>query len=915
MTTTKVKTNYYIPQINSAKIERATETSASGTVIVRDGEYISISNSLELIYMTETYPEEFKDGYTDIIVSVTFASDIKEEMEKHFNNYLEDGVLTEKTITTWGVTTSRKVMRNKYSADGFIMIKDGVEQKYVEYKRTTSESRVGTALYIKEQYYDDMIRWSRLNISEEDVKDIPAFRSYESLVLSSIEATIDIKPENILLVNEEMSDKFMWAMSVTRLDGDKLIVNDEEVEVENSLWDGEALLDSSCFVDEYEGHGFMLLRNHFTKTAAFNTNIQQFCADNGITTVTDMFGVEHNVEDIKLILNPTCIKLFKFKNIFGGMKETWDYLLANLIPYFGICKTDHESKFGSYQNFTYQFLNSLPFDEADLRAMLTDDLKYLDALKNDDRVFKMDLGGSHNSQTPTTKDMLIDLMEINPDIQYTNIFKTVRKDRTDNFTRALRRGKIKMPYSDNSTLFGNPYEYLHFAIFGNREWVQPLEGWSVYCPRYNDGEEVAMFRSPHIATGNVMFATNRTHELLDRYFNLSNNIVVINSIGVPVLDCLQGADFDSDFALMCREPHVLARAKEVNGKFLIPKNAVPTNKIDGYTFADCAKIDNKIADNKIGSICNLAQVLQSYYWTLYFANREDKRLAEVTGLISKLSSLSQLEIDKSKKYFSFSMSKMLQSITEEAIELGLPVEEKQKKVLSAEKAERYKELVADGSEEAQHQIKMMLLSERIKKPSFFQYIQPDVKASFSDEFNCPMCTLQLIIDEQKKASRTKKMEAEQILTIMDANKANREQINKIYAAMKATKEAVNYIAFQTRSKSINALEARQRTEAAINNLFIEEVKKIKVSEATMCRMIEQLSFWSDAKKKKSDLNGLGSQALGWLYGTFKDRFLPCIKQSEEPIEVLVEVLDGDYDLEFYGVHYKRVLQKPTATLN
>lgn len=47
--------------------------------------------------------------------------------------------------------------------------------------------------------------------------------------------------------------------------------------VKNTLFDGQALIDSSIFPDW--GNGYILLRHHFCKMAAFNTNIQLFFKD------------------------------------------------------------------------------------------------------------------------------------------------------------------------------------------------------------------------------------------------------------------------------------------------------------------------------------------------------------------------------------------------------------------------------------------------------------------------------------------------------------------------------------------------------------------------------------------------------------------------------------------------------------
>ena len=90
---------------------------------------------------------------------------------------------------------------------------------------------------------------------------------------------------------------------------------EEETEIENVIWDGEALLDVSEFERAgYSDKGMMLLRNRFFKTCAFNTNLQKWFKDNGITTVGQLAGytTARKVEDIKLVITESSLKYLKF---------------------------------------------------------------------------------------------------------------------------------------------------------------------------------------------------------------------------------------------------------------------------------------------------------------------------------------------------------------------------------------------------------------------------------------------------------------------------------------------------------------------------------------------------------------------------------------------------------------------------
>ena len=109
----------------------------------------------------------------------------------------------------------------------------------------------------------------------------------------------------------------------------------ERVIITNSIWDGQSLMDKSLF-GEYEQYGMVLLRNRFFKSCCFNTNIQEFFADHGITRLDQIrgFTLAKNIEDIKLITTPSSIKYLKF-----GRLRDW---LRRTDPLFGVVK--HEKK-------------------------------------------------------------------------------------------------------------------------------------------------------------------------------------------------------------------------------------------------------------------------------------------------------------------------------------------------------------------------------------------------------------------------------------------------------------------------------------------------------------------------------------------------------------------------------------------
>jgi hypothetical protein len=137
---------------------------------------------------------------------------------------------------------------------------------YVRYKRTASSARVGNCYFIQEKYKNKMEEWALAGLSYDNqkVKENPvSFESYQALTLSNICASVKIPKKAILIIPDAKS---LFKDDCYAVSGNgALKVERKEVEIENTIWDGEGLLDESCFKELDEPHSMMLLRNKFFK--------------------------------------------------------------------------------------------------------------------------------------------------------------------------------------------------------------------------------------------------------------------------------------------------------------------------------------------------------------------------------------------------------------------------------------------------------------------------------------------------------------------------------------------------------------------------------------------------------------------------------------------------------------------------
>lgn len=214
-------------------------------------------------------------------------------------------------------------------AEGFTIInQDGSEYNYKLYIRSSSKSRNGECLFTKEELHEAMTLWNRMGIELEEGVDIDlaSLQGYESLNSSGIIDTIEINPDNILMIEDYKSVFNHMADVVTLDDNGDLTNNYEETEISNNIFDVQSLLDSSFFPNN---KGMMLLRNHMYKLANLNTNIEEYYRDqaeksgkdNDTWVIQDMFGNDMKVSEIKMISSPNSLKTLKFSYLIGDGSE------------------------------------------------------------------------------------------------------------------------------------------------------------------------------------------------------------------------------------------------------------------------------------------------------------------------------------------------------------------------------------------------------------------------------------------------------------------------------------------------------------------------------------------------------------------------------------------------------------------
>lgn len=538
--------------------------------------------------------------------------------------------------------------------------------KYCRMKRSSGSSRVGKCLFINEPLFKPILKFSSGGIELKDGQevDLAAYESYISLPSSSIIDTLPISAENILLIDDYES-VFREDVIETHNENGWLTTSEKNCEISNSIWDGQSLIDVSLMGD-YSCYGMVLLRNLMFKSCCFNCNIQQWFKDNNITDISQLSGKTRakRIEDVKLITTPNSIKYLKF--------DTLDNWLDNLYPRFGVVKHDKKTHFfgGRLVQTHYQLINTLQLSKDEVQEFLQESLDFAQLLRDNPAVVRYyikypDIDEFEPMQKPMLdkNDVVYNLMCINDNFTKTKYYQEFLHDLLASYYKNLKNGHVYVN-GNYSTLLGNPMEMLQQSI-GVFNGESQIGVGNIHNIRFEYDKTLLGSRSPHVTMGNIWLANNKENKLIDCYFNLTEEIVCINSIGENVLQRLSGADFDSDTVLLTDNEILIRAAKRNYNVFKTPTSFVTAQKVKRYyTPEEQADLDIKTSVNKIGEIINLSQELNSLLWDKMYHGSSYNDIKELYYDICQLDIMSGIEIDKAKKEFDVNNSKELDKMRE-----------------------------------------------------------------------------------------------------------------------------------------------------------------------------------------------------------------------------------------------------------
>ncbi|GGL55722.1 hypothetical protein [Sporolactobacillus putidus] len=801
---------------------------------------IDDGDKLKEIY--ESKKQETEDRIKELELSKTSEKILKSE--KELLSYFEN-VLKKVDDNFEGMNASD--LRKYLYENGFTIGR----KHYVHYKRSAAKSRTGQCLFINDKFVKPMIDWSRMNLSFVEGQEIDLARllSAECLVSTSIEKTIKIDPHHILII-DDLPDTLNTMANVVEMKNGSLTVDRRTTDIESCLTDGEALLDAGKFED---GQSMMLLRQHMFKAAAFATNLQTFFEDiykkremvipYDEWETENMFHETIPVKNIEMVVTPSCCKFLRFAYLKESKKEMWHYWV-NLVDknehqIFGVCKHEKPSKLGYdtgnhiLQQTSYQMINSMKMKSEDMDDILKYELNYIDKLKNDSNTFLKYLEETKNDVN--SNEMIVNICNRNLNFICTDIFRKFKAKQIHNYVKNVRRGKVKL-HGDYCVLFGNCLSYLFATVDELPE--DELIGNQIYTKLFDDGKELVGFRNPNTSPSNILVARNTYKKRINRYFELSPNVVCVNTRQFPIQRILSGSDYDSDSIVLFDNDCLLNVAHRTWKKEEYPVcvNGITDGEPRKYRLItdDMFKIDNQLSVSQylIGQIVNAGQLVMSKYWDL---GGKGKGLNDGIAIATILS---EVAIDLAKKYYN--------------IDFGTEIK-------------KLKKLSGFGHE----------------LPIFWKYRgkKNSKKDTYNDEIKCPMNFLEKKLDEIKNAEKKMNIDLFDLVDSMSVRNSNNQQISRLEEIMDDQNKKINELKSEIEGKSDDDEETIENKEKQMRiiNGNLKKISRMKIAKETMINILKRASD-GELDARVSVLNA--------IYKNDKETFIECFNEKVPQTKIL-----------------------------
>lgn len=582
--------------------------------------------------------------------------------------------------------------------------------RYVAFERSGSMSRQARLSFIRADLYDAVRRRIMLGMDIGQCQ-LSKLYAYNGLMLSSgtrIDGVDIDRPHRVIVVENQTRTEHLVPVITVEDDGSEDTMRsyhrvEKKADVEITCFDGEGLI-SPRFAAQIDRvlcgghvHTSFQIRLPYVKGMLHQVDFHTFLTDCGTRTVTDLWGTEHRVKDVDVILTRSMCKGL------GWMAEcgmTWDGYWDAFRRYRHALYVTNVSK-EKPERFTelnYQFLTTVsvradefrPADlpdgwdhspEEDERHWLTKqtELAYYNFRANEQ--FRRDyflraLEGRHFWEREKGRDYyLAAVLKKNPLFINEPVYTQTLDDMAERIVKNYAVGRLIVA-GDNRYLSGDLLDLLvglldfrqvqtkrertfYASAFTN---VHHFPNGAFYAPgaAYPQAEVCTLLRNPHIARNEeIQLSCYDDNNIRQFYFHQLTDVVMVSS-NMLAAERLGGADYDGDMVKTIADPIINAcvrrnydidhfqKYKSLENRENIPLLMIPAAEPRIRSAHDWEARFEVVRDtfsSRVGQICNAALDRSIIAYNENSDDEERQRCREETELLAILTGL---EIDSAK---------------------------------------------------------------------------------------------------------------------------------------------------------------------------------------------------------------------------------------------------------------------------
>lgn len=439
-------------------------------------------------------------------------------------------------------------------------------------------------------------------------------------------------------------------------------------------FDGQGLADPSWMAKVatelgylHEDRGYVpseyILRAPWCKGLVVAFDFKEYCCENGVSVFTDVYGQEHRVDDIDVLLTTSQFKMWKAYKKYGG----WNYHKESMQKHnlkWGvvIANKEHDDE---YRALNYQYLQALSLTDDDIVELCKPTESLLTNLCSGhiETVYKTLVGFSNFANENTSYDVETNENKVSGSmlqraiahnyelLNDSHIQTLIYREAEAKFNNAkigklLCRGGYSFIVSDPVAQIQHIIQ--SHAVDGNAdiEVTGLIPAHTIYSNYWNNAEtetnEVVLMRSPLVDSSEVTVCSLVNSQDMRKWYSHIKSGLILSIFDVNTL-ALQNCDFDGDRCFSSNNPILIKGAQENPVPILYP--SAGTQLKGEINFESMIEADIRGLNSAVGSLSNQATCL---YALRDNHSKDSPEYEELSRRIKIVSELVGVEIDKIK---------------------------------------------------------------------------------------------------------------------------------------------------------------------------------------------------------------------------------------------------------------------------